>query len=106
MNVFDRIKKLCDLKGISISQLEEKIEISSGAAYKWKTSSPSQKMFQKLSTFFDVSIDYLMTGKEAEQKEFPKTEWSEEKLELLELFDGLKKEQKSAVMNLLRSFAL
>lgn len=106
MTVFDRVKNLCELKGISISQLEEKIEISSGAAYKWKTSSPSQKMFQKLSSFFDVSTDYLMTGKEAEQKEYPEIEWSEEHLELLELFDGLKKEQKSAVMNLLRSFAL
>ena len=106
MTVFDRVKYLCELKGISISQLEEKIEISSGAAYKWKTSSPSQKMFQKLSIFFDVSIDYLMTGKEAEQKEFPVMEWSEEQLELLELFDGLKKEQKSAILNLMRSFAL
>ena len=64
MTVFDRIKNLCELKGISISQLEERIEISSGAAYKWKTSSPSQKMFQKLSSFFDVSTDYLMTGEE------------------------------------------
>lgn len=106
MTVFDRVKYLCELKGISISQLEEKIEISSGAAYKWKTSSPSQKMFQKLSIFFDVSIDYLMTGKEAEQKEFPVMEWSEEQLELLELFEGLKKEQKSAILNLMRSFAL
>ena len=65
MTVFDRVKYLCELKGISISQLEEKIEISSGAAYKWKTSSPSQKMFQKLSIFFNVSVDYLMTGKES-----------------------------------------
>ena len=56
MTVFDRIKNLCELKGISISQLEERIEISSGAAYKWKTSSPSQKMFQKLSTFFAYSV--------------------------------------------------
>lgn len=104
MTVFDRVKYLCELKGISISQLEEKIEISSGAAYKWKTSSPSQKMFQKLSSFFDVSTDYLMTGKELEKPEIPNFE--PEHLELIELYSSLKKEQKLAVMNLMRSFAL
>lgn len=104
MTVFDRIKNLCELKGISISQLEEKIEISSGAAYKWKTSSPSQKMFQKLSSFFDVSIDYLMTGKESEQSEIPPL--MPEQFELLELYSRLKDEQKSAIMNLLRSFSV
>lgn len=104
MTVFDRVKNLCDLMGISISQLEEKIEISSGAAYKWKTSSPSQKMFQKLSAFFDVSIDYLMTGKESEANDIPPL--MPEQFELLELYSRLKKEQKDAVLNLLRSFAL
>ena len=102
MTVFDRVKNLCELKGISISQLEEKIEISNGAAYKWKTSSPSQKMFQKLSSFFDVSIDYLMTGKDAETSEIPPL--MPEQFELLELYSKLKDEQKTAIMNLLRSF--
>ena len=103
MTVFDRVKNLCDLMGISISQLEEKIEISSGAAYKWKTSSPSQKMFQKLSAFFDVSIDYLMTGKESESNDSPPL--MPEQFELLELYSKLKDEQKAAIMNLLRSFS-
>ena len=87
MTVFDRVKYLCELKGISISQLEEKIEISSGAAYKWKTSSPSQKMFQKLSSFFDVSTDYLMTGKELEANEIPPL--MPEQFDLLELYSKL-----------------
>ncbi len=106
MSLFDRVKDLCDFKGISVSQMEKEIGISQGAAYKWKISSPSQKMFEKLSNFFNVSVDYLITGEESESKEYPEREWSEEHLELLELFDGLKKEQKSAILNLMRSFAL
>lgn len=106
MNVFDRVKYLCRKKKTSVSQMEKEIGISKGASYKWKTSSPSQKMYEKLSAFFDVSIDYLMTGEESEQKEYPTMEWSEEHFELIELYDSLKKEQKTAVLNLLRSFAL
>lgn len=64
MSIFDRVKKLCDSKGISVSQLEKEIKISQGAAYKWKTSSPSQKMLKKLSDYFNVSTDYLIDGKE------------------------------------------
>ena len=45
-----------------------------------------------------------MTGKELEKPEIPGFE--PEHLELIELYSSLKKEQKSAVMNLLRSFAL
>ncbi len=106
MNIFDRVKTLCEAKGISVSQMEKEIGISQGAAYKWKVSSPSKKMFEKLSVFFNVSIDYLMTGAESDQKSYPTMEWSDEHLELIEMYDSLKKEQKAAVLNLLRSFAL
>lgn len=67
---------------------------------------PKQDKLKLIADYFGVNVDYLMTGKEAEQKEYPEMEWSEEHLELLELFDGLKKEQKSAILNLMRSFAL
>ena len=45
-----------------------------------------------------------MSGNEKEKPEIPNFE--PEHLELIELYSKLKEEQKSAVINLLRSFAL
>ena len=66
MNLFDRVKLLCKNKGISLSIMEKEIGISAGASYKWKKSSPSMEVLNKLSSYFNVSVDYLTTGKEKE----------------------------------------
>lgn len=104
MNIFDRIKNLCSLKGITLTKMEKEIGLSQGASYKWKISSPSMEVLNKLSNFFNVSVDYLTTGEEKEKPDIPTFE--PEHLELIELYSKLKEEQKSAVLNLLRSFAL
>lgn len=66
MELLDRVKELCRLKGISQGRMEKEIGISNGASSKWKTSSPSLDILKKLSEYFGVSIYYLMTGKEKE----------------------------------------
>ena len=107
MSVFDRVKELCELKGISVSQMEKEIGISQGAAYKWKVSSPSQKMFEKLSNFFNVSVDYLITGEELVQIEKPQIpDYDKDTMEMIRLFSKLNKEQKNSILAMMRSFAL
>lgn len=69
MTLLDRVKMLCKEKGISQGKMEKEIGISNGASSKWKTSSPSMEILQKLSKYFDVSVDYLMNGEEATKKE-------------------------------------
>ena len=69
MTLLDRVKQLCAANGISQAKLEKEIGISSGASYKWKNSSPSMEVLEKLSKYFGVSVDYLMTGKEKEGEE-------------------------------------
>lgn len=64
MTLLDRVKNLCRNKGISQGKMEKEIGISNGASSKWKTSSPSLEILEKLSNYFEVSVDYLMTGKE------------------------------------------
>ena len=66
MELLDRVKELCRLKCISQGRMEKEIGISNGASSKWKTSSPSLDILKKLSEYFGVSVDYLMTGKEKE----------------------------------------
>ena len=56
---------------------------------------------KKIADYFSVSLDYLLTGEKPDIPEF-----EPEHLELIELYSRLKKEQKDAVLNLLRSFAI
>ena len=74
MTVFDRVKRLCDKKEISLSQLEENLEIGNGSAYKWKKHDPTLKMLKKLSEYFDVSVDYLL-GSENIKHDFQTHTW-------------------------------
>lgn len=106
--MYSVFEMLCEKNGVTPYKVGKETKIATSTLSDWKNgkSTPKQDKLKLIADYFGVSVDYLMTGKEAEQKEFPEMEWTEEHLELLELFDGLKKEQKSAVMNLLRSFAL
>lgn len=101
MSILDRIKNLCSIKGITLTKMEKEIGLSQGASYKWKTSSPSMEVLNKLSNFFNVSIDYLTTGEEKEKPDIPT--FAPIQLELIELFSNIKEVQKSAIINLLRS---
>lgn len=63
MALLDNIKLLCKTKGVSQRKMEQDIGISNGASSKWENSSPSADVLQKLSSYFNVSINYLVTGK-------------------------------------------
>ena len=63
MALLDNIKLLCKEKGVSQRKMEQDIGISNGASSKWINSSPSADVLQKLSSYFNVSINYLVTGK-------------------------------------------
>lgn len=62
MALLDRIKILCKEKGVSQRKMEQDIGISNGASSKWENSSPGIEILQKLSSYFNVSINYLITG--------------------------------------------
>ena len=106
--MWEIFEKLLQERGITSYKVSKETGIGRSTFTDWKNgrSVPGTDKLMKISEYLGVSIEYLKTGKEPEPKEYPEREWTEEHFELLELFDGLKKEQKSAVMNLLRSFAL
>lgn len=60
MDLFNNIKKLSNAKGLSIAQLEKELGFSNGSIARWKKSSPSLEKVEKVSIFFNVSIDYLI----------------------------------------------
>lgn len=62
MGLLERVKILCISKGVSQRKMEQDIGISNGASSKWGASSPSIEILQKLSNYFEVSLNYLMAG--------------------------------------------
>lgn len=113
MTAFDRVKNLCNENGIKISELERILGIGKNASYKWKKYSPASDTLFKLSEYFGVSTDYILTGvdngtskdsyydDETEQiaRELQKNK------ELRAIFDvakGMSKERLDAFYNLLK----
>lgn len=100
MTTLENIKKICrEKKNISVTTLEQELGYSNGSLAKAKDI-PSSRIYE-IANYLGVSMEYIMTG---EKPEIPGFE--PEHLELIELYSKLKTEQKSAVLNLLRSFAL
>ncbi|MEJ7218778.1 helix-turn-helix transcriptional regulator [Staphylococcus gallinarum] len=59
MDLYEKIKNLCDREGITIAQLERETGISNGTVKRWLKSSPSVDNLKKVAHYFDVSIELL-----------------------------------------------
>ena len=66
----DTIAKLRKEKGWTQAELAEKLQVSDKAVSKWESNKgePSIEFLPILADLFDVSLDYLMIGKEKEEK--------------------------------------
>ena len=64
MSTLDIIRELCTKNGISVKTLEKELGYSNGSLAKAKVI-PSDRVLE-ISKYFDVSMEYLMTGKEKE----------------------------------------
>lgn len=60
MTVFDRVKKLAEKQGISIVELEEKLDFGRNSLYSWKKKTPNGDRLKKVADFFNVTTDYLL----------------------------------------------
>lgn len=68
MTFFERFETLRKAQGISQGKLEKELGFSNGSISKWKNSMPTAERLQKIADYFNVSVQYLMTGQE-ESKE-------------------------------------
>lgn len=62
MEVLDIIKQLCKERNMSIAQLEQALDYGNGSIAKSKGNMSADRMF-KIAQYFNVSMEYLMTGK-------------------------------------------
>ena len=64
MDIYERLQYLCKMKGTTIKQMEIDNGMTKGHAFKWKKSTPTYEYLSKLSEYFGVSTDYILTGED------------------------------------------
>lgn len=62
--IFERVKTLVNQKGMTIAELERKLDFGQGTINKWKNQSPSSERLKIVADYFDVSTDYLLGREE------------------------------------------
>lgn len=100
MNLKERIKTLCKEKGITVNKLEKTLGFGTGYVAKLDNSTPNAAKIKMIADFFGVTVDFLMTGEKAE---IPNIDFTTEYGMLIEMYSKINKEQKTAVLNLIRS---
>ena len=60
MTLCERIKSICDERGLSVYRIEKDCGFGNGSIMKWENSSPKVDNVIKLADYFDVSVDYLL----------------------------------------------
>ncbi len=83
--MYEIYQKLRDERGLKDSDVAREASVSKSTFSDWKVgrSKPGIKKLQKIADFFGVTVDYLMTGKEDEQKEKDNTGDLKQKFEEL-----------------------
>lgn len=102
-SIGSRIRFLRTEKSVSQAKLAKQIAVSSGNVGEWETgrSKPGADALIALSTFFDVSTDWILTGKENQQSNAQiseqETNINEDDLKLIQKFLLLNDRQKGKI---------
>lgn len=83
MDMKERIRHLCKLNHVSMNKVEGDLGFGKGYLSKLGTSKPNAEKLKKIADYFNVSLDFIMTGKEDEQKEKDNTDDLKQKFEEL-----------------------
>ena len=70
--MWEIFERLCKEKGVSAYRVSEETGIKTSALSAWKNGRYKfkQEKLQKIADYFGVSIEYLMTGEEPEEKRY------------------------------------
>lgn len=60
MAIYDCVKAACKEKGISISELEEKLGFARGSVYKWNKNIPNVEKVKKVSDYLKKPMEYFV----------------------------------------------
>lgn len=91
MSTLDRVKDLCKSRGISVSILEDKLDIPRNTIYQWRKINPNLERIEAIADYFNVSVDYLLgrtdnTEIQTIAAHHDGDDWTEEELDEIEQF--------------------
>lgn len=61
MHIYDKIKAMCEEKGMSVRQLEVEAGLKNGAISKWNDSSPTIKNLKAVADVLKVKVDKIIS---------------------------------------------
>lgn len=61
MHIYDKIKAMCEEKGMSVRQLEVAAGLKNGAISKWNDSSPTIKNLKAVADVLKVKVDKIIS---------------------------------------------
>lgn len=67
--IYENIRRLCEINGISIKRLEEEVGIGNGVIGKWRSNFPRIDNLKKVASCFDCTVDELMFDFKVKKKE-------------------------------------
>ncbi len=98
---FDTFKALCQKKGVSCKRAAEDMNLSNSITTKWKKTgaTPSGETLNKIAAYFNVTIEYLLSGEEPVHQ---KDVLDEVDIAFYGDFKELDEEQKETVRDMVR----
>lgn len=75
MSAYENVVNLCKSHGIAQTALEKELGFARGSIGKMKTSNMTHARLQKIADYFNVSIDFILTGEAPEQESITEKKW-------------------------------
>lgn len=106
---FDNFVRLCEQKGVKPSRALTEAGVPKSAYSYWRTEAgagndakPTNQNAVKLAQYFNVSVDYLLTGNQKENPpQQPQSEVDAAVERIRRKLESMPKEQREALMNLI-----
>lgn len=95
MGLVENIQSLCNKKNTNFKSLEKVLHLSNGTISRWNQSKPSYDKVMKVANYFDVSIDFLITGREKNVNDY----LTEEELKFVKYYSLLDDYSKAKINN-------
>lgn len=106
---FDNFVRLCEQKGVKPSRALTEAGVPKSAYSYWRTEAgagndakPTNQNAIKLAQYFDVTVDYLLTGNQKENPpQQPQSKVDAALERIRKKLESMPKEQREALMNLI-----
>ena len=98
MDMKERVQELCKKNSISVSELEKTLGFGNGYISKLGQSTPNTSKIKLIADYFNVSIDYIITGEEKHPIPVPKM--TDEYYKLISIYSILSETDRNYIMSL------